>query len=209
MCGVLGAQIHNVTDADLTQIRNLFRETRIRGKHATGVTFLKQGELHTIKEPIPADEFILKYNPADWVDEGNITFIAHARYSTSDLRYNQPIADDTLSVVHNGVISQESPDSWLDLYGIECETKNDSELLFHTLQQGHTPDYWKDASISTIWLTKEGSLQYNRNGKRPLWAFEDTRSLILTSTKDIAKRAGIIYGSRRVNCEGRDLQPVL
>lgn len=210
MCGVIGAKIHNVEEADLLLIRNLFKETRIRGKHATGVTFLKQGKLHTIKEPIPADDFIAKHNPADWVDSDNVlTFIAHARYSTSDLRYNQPIADDELSVVHNGVISQESPDSWSSLYGIECETKNDSELLFHTLKNGESPEYWQDASISTIWLTDDGSLQYSRNGKRPLWIFEDQRSLVLTSTKDIAKRAGIIYGTRRVDYEGRDLQPIL
>jgi glutamine phosphoribosylpyrophosphate amidotransferase len=209
MCGVLGAKIYNVTTDDLQTIRNLFRESRVRGKHATGVTFLKQGVLTTIKEPIPADVFIEKYDPADWVDGGDIIFIAHTRYSTSDLRFNQPIAGEGLSVVHNGVISQEDPTKWGELYEIECETRNDSELLYHTILQGEQPSYWEEASISTIYLTNQGELRYYRNGKRPLWVFEDDRSLILTSTKDIAKRAGIIYGTRKVDYSGRDLQPIV
>jgi glutamine phosphoribosylpyrophosphate amidotransferase len=209
MCGVIGVSIVNPTNADLQTIRNLFIESRIRGKHATGVTFYKDGKLNTIKEPIPADEFIEKYDPSDWVCDNKINLIGHCRYSTSDLQFNQPIADSELSLVHNGVISQELPENWSKLYGFETQTRNDSELLFHTLKEGNAPSYWEDASISAIWLTKQGQIEYYRNGKRPLWVFEDDRSLILTSTKDIAKRAGIVHGTRRVEYSGRDLQPAL
>lgn len=209
MCAVIGVKILNPNAHDIQLVRNLFHESRIRGKHATGVTYYKEGVLNTIKEPIPADEFISKHNPRDWIDGDTITFIGHCRYSTSDLNYNQPIADDALSLVHNGVISQELPSNWKDSYGIECETKNDSELLFHTLKQGHSPEYWKDASISAIWLTEDGTMRYNRNGKRPLWVFEDDRYTILASTRDIMKRAGIIHEPRRVDYQGRDLQPFL
>lgn len=209
MCGVIGFKSDNVTDEDLVLVRKLFNETRVRGKHATGVSYIKDNVLHTIKEPIPADKFISKFDPADWVDGSSLTFIAHCRYSTSDLRYNQPIADEELSLVHNGVITQESPEEWESLYGIRTETKNDSELLFHTVKGGKEPRYWKDASISTIWLTASGELMYYRNGKRPLWETKDNGRIILTSTKDIANRAGIIYGTRRVDYSGRDLQPVL
>lgn len=209
MCGVIGFKSDNVTDEQLELVRNLFIETRIRGKHATGVSYLKDGKLNTIKEPVPADQFIEKHNPSKWVDNGKLTFIAHARYSTSDLRYNQPIADDNFSVVHNGVISQESPDNWNELYGIECTTKNDSELLYATLKQGKPPEYWRDASISTIYLTDQGELSYYRNGKRPLWITDFGGATILTSTKDIAKRAGLIHGTTRINYQGRDLQPTI
>jgi glutamine phosphoribosylpyrophosphate amidotransferase len=209
MCGVIGISIVDPTDADIQTIRNLFFESRIRGKHATGVTFKKNGRLVTYREPIPADEFIMLHDPKDWIDGDRITLIGHCRYSTSDLKFNQPISGDELSIVHNGVISQEDPSKWEELYDISCNTRNDSELLYTTLNRGYSPDYWKDASISTIWLTKEGEMRYYRNGKRPLWVFEDERSLILTSTKDIAKRAGIVHGTRRVDYSGRDLQPVL
>lgn len=209
MCAVIGVKILNPNAHDIQLVRNLFHESRIRGKHATGVTYYKEGVLNTIKEPIPADEFIAKHNPREWIDSDEITFIGHCRYSTSDLNYNQPIADDALSLVHNGVISQELPSNWKDSYGIECETKNDSELLFHTLKQGHSPEYWKDASISAIWLTEDGTMRYNRNGKRPLWVFENDRYTILASTRDIMKRAGLIHEPRRVDYQGRDLQPSL
>lgn len=209
MCGVIGVSINQPTDADLQTIRNLFFESRIRGRHATGVSYLKEGRLITIKEPIPADEFLQRHNPKDWVDGDSIRVIGHCRYSTSDLQYNQPIADEELSVVHNGVISQELPENWSKLYGIECETKNDTELLFHTLKEGKTPEYWSESSISTIWLTRNGELNYTRNGKRPMWITEHERGVIITSTKDIAKRAGIIHGIRRVDYQGRDLQPSL
>jgi len=207
MCGVLGASIQNVTAADLDTIRKLFYESQIRGKHATGVTYYKDGSLVTIKEPTSAEEFIKLHDPADWVDGDTLTFIGHCRYSTSDLRYNQPIADDTLSLVHNGVISQELPDNWESLYGFKTETKNDSELLFHTLKEGHEPEYWEDASISAIWLTDTGSISYNRNGKRPLWIYQSARRIILASTEDVLKRSGITSGVYKVSFEGNDLQP--
>ena len=207
MCGVIGFRSKNVTDEDLNLVRNLFKETVIRGRHATGVTCFQGNQLHTIKLPIPADEFINEFDPARWVDlDGSLTFIAHTRYSTSDLEYNQPISDETLSIVHNGIISQELPDNWKDLYGFECEGKNDSELLFRSIKAGNTPDYWESASISTIYLTDKGELSYYRNGKRPLWVFEDERSLILTSTKDIANRCGIL-GVNKVEFVGTDIQP--
>lgn len=209
MCAVIGVSIDQPTDADLSKIRNLFFESRIRGRHATGVTYQKDGKLITIKEPIPADEFLRSHDPKDWIDDNTIRLIGHCRYSTSDLEYNQPIADDDLSLVHNGVISQELPENWDKLYGIECKTKNDTELMFHTLKEGNSPEYWEESSISAIWLTKEGELNYTRNGKRPMWVSDHERGFIITSTKDIAKRAGIVHGVRRVDYEGRDLQPVL
>ena len=209
MCAVIGYRSNSCTTKDLETIRRLFVESRIRGKHATGVSYLKDGKIFTIKESIPADRFIKKHDPKDWVDNGSITFIGHCRYSTSDLMYNQPIADSELSLVHNGVISQELPHNWSFIYGIECETRNDSELLFRTIKNGEPPSRWVGTSISCIWLTAENGIQYYRNGKRPLWKYEELDKLILTSTKDIAYRAGIIHGTERVRTKERDLQPEL
>jgi len=200
MCAVIGLKLHNVTDDDLSQIRRIFHESQVRGMHATGVSFIKSGKVVTIKEPIPAKEFIKKHDPSEWIEDGNILAIGHCRYSTSDLKYNQPIADDDKSIVHNGVITQESPDKWKDLYGIDCETKNDSELLFHT-----SPSEWGDASISTITLTKDG-MEFFRNGKRPMWVAKDGNNIIVTSTRDIARRAGV-EGIERMDFDGTDTQP--
>jgi glutamine phosphoribosylpyrophosphate amidotransferase len=210
MCAVIGVDIQSPTPDDIELIRNLFRESRIRGKHATGVSLLRAGTITTIISPISADLFVEQHDPVHWVYDNRITFIGHCRYSTSDIEYNQPIADCDLSVVHNGVISQELPENWESLYGIQCEGKNDTELLFHTLKQGKDPfEVWGESSISAIWLTSDTGMRYNRNGKRPLWAYESEGRVIVTSTKDIAKRAGLIHEPTRVEIEGRDLQPAL
>ena len=39
MCGVIGVQLERVTDENIQKVRNLFCQSMIRGKHATGVTY--------------------------------------------------------------------------------------------------------------------------------------------------------------------------
>jgi len=198
VCAVIG--IDGVVSTDL--VRNIFLQSQIRGRHATGVSYLKHGKITTIKEPKPAEEFLDKHNPEDWYDGDRITMIGHCRYSTSDLQYNQPIANDEKAVVHNGVISQEMPENWEKLYGYKCETKNDSELLFHSWDVKK----WPDASIAAIFLDQSG-IQWARNGKRPLWiSWNDDLAIVITSTKDIASRAGM-KTIERVYYKGDDLQP--
>ena len=41
MCGVIGVALNNVTEEDIKLVKNLFLESMIRGKHATGITYLK------------------------------------------------------------------------------------------------------------------------------------------------------------------------
>ena len=115
MCAVLGVS----GKVDSQVIRRLFLESQIRGRHATGVSYYKEGKVHTIKEPLPAEKFLEKHDPKDWYEGDEIVMIGHCRYSTSDLEFNQPIANDQSSIVHNGVISQEMPDRWKQLYNID------------------------------------------------------------------------------------------
>lgn len=209
MCAVIGLDL---TNPDLDLVRELFLQSQIRGKHATGVTYYKQGKLTTIKEDKPPEEFFKKISGSEndidkWVDGDRLLAIGHCRYSTSDLKYNQPISNDQLSIVHNGVVSQELPESWLQLYGISTETKNDSELLLHTILEGKDPLIeWESSSISMISIDNKGDISYTRNGKRPLWVWKDSWNTIITSTKDIAVRSGL-SGSKRVDFDGDDLQP--
>jgi glutamine phosphoribosylpyrophosphate amidotransferase len=204
MCGVIGIEILDVRSLDISHIRSLLLESRIRGKHATGVSFLREGKVHTIKEPVDSASFLQKHPVMDWLDEnGNITAIAHCRYSTSDLRFNQPISNERLALVHNGVISQELPENWKGLYDIDCETANDSELLFHR----PSLEAWETASISALLLSSSG-IEYMRNGKRPLWSAEVERGRIFASTEDIIDRSSFrVLSKSRINYSGDDLQP--
>ena len=204
MCAVIGLDL---TNPDLDLVKELFLQSQIRGKHATGVTYYKQGKLHTIKEPIPGIEFVKNTEIDEWVDGDRLIAIGHCRYSTSDLLYNQPISNDELSIVNNGVVTQELPESWQQLYGISTETKNDSELLLHTILGDKDPlTEWESSSISMISIDNKGKISYTRNGKRPLWVWKSNSDMIVTSTRDIAVRSGL-SGSKRVGFEGEDLQP--
>lgn len=194
MCGILGIAIKNVDHKDLELIKNLFKESMIRGKHATGVSYVKNNKVHTIKESIPANEFVEKYDLREWVNEDdNLYCIGHVRYSTSDLRYNQPMATEELSIVHNGVISQEPPEKWSDLFGYKTETKNDSELILRCLENNEIPLHkFAPSSMSVCTIDKNKIITAFRNEARPLHKHFSSKRKIFASTGDILKRSKLI-----------------
>jgi glutamine phosphoribosylpyrophosphate amidotransferase len=187
MCAIVGAVLLKPTQEDFKTLTRVFLESKIRGMHATGISFVQGGAIVTIKKPVPADQFDFQF-PQYLNEDGNLYIIGHCRYSTSDLEFNQPLANKEHSIVHNGVITQELPEKWFSLYNYNCETKNDSELVLHS----PSPlEEFPDASMAVCELTTDKKLKFYRNGKRPLYATQTTDGLILTSTRDIPKRAGI------------------
>lgn len=191
MCAVIGVLMQNPSNLDFDLIHKIFLESSIRGLHATGLSYVKDNIVHTISFPVPANKF--EFNFPDYINEdGNLYLIGHCRYSTSDLEYNQPISNKNISVVHNGVITQELPEKWKELYGYDCSTKNDSELLLHTIEENISPLIkWKDSSLAVCTLSANKTLQVFRNGKRPIYVTSLNNSVIITSTENIPKRAGI------------------
>lgn len=189
MCSVIGALIQNPTAKDFESIRKVFLESKIRGMHATGMSVLVDNKIITFKEAVPADQFKELDNLEKYVnDDGNLYLIGHCRYSTSDLLYNQPIANETHSIVHNGVITQELPENWSKIFHYPCETKNDSELVLHS---DNALGEYPDASMAVCELSIKKQLVAFRNGKRPLYLTSLANGVIITSTADIPKRAGI------------------
>jgi len=193
MCSVIGAIIKEPRAEDFSMLRRVFLESKIRGMHATGMSIIYNGKVLTFKEPVPADRFVHLDNLEEMVnDDGNLYLIGHCRYSTSDLEYNQPIANENLSVVHNGVITQELPEKWKELYGYDCETKNDTELILHTAEDCISPLVrWKDSSLAVCELHIDKVLRVYRNGKRPLYLTNISNGCIITSTSDVPKRAEV------------------
>jgi len=193
MCAVIGAYLESPTPTDLLKLENVFRESSIRGLHATGVSWVHNNRIHTMISATPAGKFIEAHPIEKMINEdGNLYLIGHCRYSTSDLNYNQPLWDESLAIVHNGVVSQEMPEKWKDLYGYDCKTRNDSELILHTLKANKSPLVeFADASMAVIELYKEKKLRFYRNGKRPIYFTSLPNGGIITSTKDIAVRADL------------------
>lgn len=192
MCSIIGVSIADVKAADIELIHRLMLEARIRGLHATGVSYVESGNIVTVKEALGADKFLELYNFADFVDgDGSLRMVAHCRYSTSDLEFNQPIANTSMALVHNGVISQELPENWESLYGLKCDTRNDTELLFKTVWLGRDPlTMWPTSSIAALELYDTGYMRAYRNGRRPLYmSAYNTYSILFASTQDIFIRA--------------------
>ena len=191
MCAVIGTIIQNPSTKDFENLLRVFHESKIRGMHATGISYVKHGKIHTEKYPVPANEFPFNL-PAYVNEDGNLYLVGHCRYSTSDLEYNQPIANENLSVVHNGVITQELPERWKELYGYDCETKNDTELILHTAEDCISPLVrWKDSSLAVVELHVDKVIRFYRNGKRPLYLTSISNGCIITSTADVPKRAEV------------------
>lgn len=186
MCGVIG--IWQKT-ADVEQINRVFRETMIRGKHATGVTYLKSGKLKTEKEGVSAEQFLSCFDFNQVINSDNsVLLIGHIRYSTSDLRYNQPFEDGIVSIAHNGVISQEGKETWK----YPCETANDSELILRSIQSDKHPlSDFAESSQAVVGVGCNGDLFAWRNQSRPLWVSREDNYTIFTSTRDIAVRSGL------------------
>ena len=191
MCSVIGAIIKEPRAEDFLMLHRVFLESKIRGMHATGISYVKHGKIITEKRPVPADEFPFNF-PSYVNEDGSLYLIGHCRYSTSDLEFNQPIANENLSVVHNGVITQELPEKWKELYGYDCETKNDTELILHTAEDCISPLVrWKDSSLAVVELHVDKVIRFYRNGKRPLYLTSISNGCIITSTADVTKRAEV------------------
>jgi len=192
MCAVIGVYLQQPTAEDFEMVKRVFHESKIRGMHATGISFLPHWSdgIETYKEPVPADRFSWINRLADCVaDDGNLYLIGHCRYSTSDLEFNQPMESPKKSIVHNGVITQELPENWKELYGYDTLTHNDSELILHSDDPLRE---FAHMSMGVVELYDDKRIRFYRNGKRPLYLTSVKNGSIITSTKDIAKRAGLL-----------------
>ena len=205
MCGIIAVK----GKIKAEKLKELLNEAQIRGKHATGVARwdFKTNKIEAIVEPIASKQFTQKWTKEleIWADTDKLVLIGHTRYSTSDLRFNQPIFDDTLALAHNGVVSQEDPSKWV----YKCNTANDSELLFRYIKEysklEKIEQSFKDLSFAAVWI-QNGQLNAKRNGLRPLYYYQDDNVEVYASTKDILNRAGF-KGSTQVECDyGFDFQ---
>ena len=191
MCAVVGA--FSKTKVDLELFQKVMVQSMIRGKHASGIAWNNNGKLayRIINE---SANFLAFKN----IDTNMI--IGHARYSTSDLNYNQPIKTDKIAIVHNGVISQEHPDTWKDTYGYDFVTKNDSEIVLRSYENNKHP-LQLEGSMATIILdmTNKPTILFFRNEQRPLYYSTD-KDIYIASTKNILERSGFEHILKTDSC---------
>lgn len=194
MCGLLGVVLRNPSETDLQLAQQLILEASVRGLHATGLAWISGSRIQISSASKPARTFLNEFGSLDQCigRDGNLYLVAHLRYSTSDLAFNQPLGDERFAIIHNGVVSQEDPKHWKRLYGYQCKTRNDSELLLQALRHRHSPlDVFPDCSAAVIELHSRKRLRFYRNGKRPLYFAYRRNGAIVCSTQDIGRRCGI------------------
>ena len=188
MCGIVGAVCNN-TEKNVEFIKELYTQSQIRGKHATGISWVNEyNTVQTMSSSEPAKTFVKCF--IDFPEK--ITMIGHVRYSTSDLKYNQPLQQNGVAMVHNGVITQEDPTKWENDFGYcDFETKNDSEILLKSIIEGESHFHkFPEASIACAYIkSPDSGVSFSRNGTRPIWYIETDFGLFLASTKDILLRA--------------------
>ena len=181
MCGVIGIISKKVLSQ--AQISNLLVQSKIRGQHATGISYVQDDVIKTSIIPKNAEHIGLE-------NVHTKTLIGHARYSTSSLEYNQPISYLDVSIVHNGVITQENSANW-GKFDYDFQTANDSEFILKSYLEGkHPVKEYKEASISSVILDNNtGEVHFFRNEKRPLYYAETKDTYYIASTKNILVRS--------------------
>lgn len=191
MCGIIGMCGSKVSKKDIEVLKKIMIESRIRGKHASGIAWWTGKSIESVVKPEPIDELVEEFDFNRLLHNGQVSMIAHARYSTSDIAFNQPLVGSTVAIAHNGVITQSHPRLWAKLYNYECKTKNDSELLLRCIENGDNPyKVFEGSSIAALVLNN-GKIEPLRNGERPLWTGKTGEIVVWASTYDILNRAGV------------------
>lgn len=199
MCGIISAYIPRPTTSDIETLKRLFVEGQIRGRHQTGLAYRVNNIIQRFVVEGDGEKLVAEFNWEQLLEVDLLELIGHNRYSTSDLRYPQPIqVFEDFSLCHNGVVTQESPATW-KRFGYELQTTNDSELLYQASYAGNQPlKEFPEASMAVCELHAKKGLAWYRNGKRPLYHVRVSNSWFICSTADIARRAGL-EGAKR--CE--------
>jgi glutamine phosphoribosylpyrophosphate amidotransferase len=204
MCGIIGFVTNGWEDGgNYFILEELMRESKIRGLHSFGFSFQNGPGYNTCKsrDLEPIIQTLREYKPK--------SLIYHNRYSTSGdfniVANNQPIADGSLSVAVNGVISMKPKAEYEKEFGVKCESENDAEVLLRILEMDlDLVQFLKDFPEITCAMVymKGPKILALRNNKRPLHYFKLNNSIYVISTRDIAERVFRRYG---INTEIYDI----
>jgi glutamine phosphoribosylpyrophosphate amidotransferase len=197
MCGVISAYIEQPTFEDIETLQRLFTEGQIRGRHQTGLAYKSGGEIKRFVVEGDGEKLVAEFDWGQLLEVDTLELIGHNRYSTSDLRYPQPIqVFDDFALAHNGVVTQDPAGMW-HRYGYELATANDSELLYQCRYAGNEPLVeFSTATMAVCELSLKYGLRWYRNAGRPLYYAKVANGYFICSTSDIAKRAGLKRAKR-------------
>jgi len=189
MCGIVAYKSKNKIPKHIDILLKLIHESKIRGLHSFGYSYLDNSHVVTKKA------FDLPSSIDDFAQSKATGFIYHNRYSTSGdwkvIDNIQPLSTRDISIAMNGVVSMAPIEEYEKQYGIKCSTENDSEIFLQLLLQDKDPEeiiHQMKGSCAVVWLN--GNKVYAiRNSHRPLHYFYKDEAIFICSTSDIAHRA--------------------
>jgi len=192
MCGIVSAYLEKPTEANIETLKALFIEGQIRGRHQTGLAYKDGTKIKRFVVEGDGKKLVEEFDWGQLLELETLELIGHNRYSTSDLRYPQPIQIfEDFALCHNGVVTQESPVMW-KRFGYELSTTNDSEILYQSSYAGNEPLLeFPTATMAVCELHLKKGLRWYRNGGRPLYFNRVPNGVFICSTADIALRAGL------------------
>jgi glucosamine--fructose-6-phosphate aminotransferase (isomerizing) len=120
MCGIFVAVGHS--DSFRSDVKSLASLASRRGKDASGIAFIENGELRTIRSKESVKVILRGKLKAK---EGFC--IGHSRLATNSEQDNQPIVHSNVVVLHNGIVLN-SEQCWRTL-GLQPKTDLDSEVI--------------------------------------------------------------------------------
>ena len=187
MCGIIGYFSKKPTENDRFFLFKLLRQSKIRGLHSTGISYLEKSKIVTKK--FFQNEFSDLKIPLSNLQ------IYHNRYSTSgDFKNhlnNQPLEIGDTSLCFNGVIDMGTKSQMEAKYNIKMATENDGEIALRVsnLDPQSLLNFVKNNGSFSGVMIKAGTLYAFTNGFRPLWYYEVDGSVFIASTQDIFQRA--------------------
>jgi len=186
MCGVVGFSCQYAKSFHYDILHKIILQSKIRGLHSFGYSYTKNNKLIT-----------QKYHEVDNVKLPKADkIIYHNRYATSgdytDHVNNQPLSNNKLSLVFNGVIDMRTKQEMEKHYNIKMNTYNDGEIILQKCgdDKKKLQQYVSDmsGSFAGLILTASNNLLAIRNANRPLWVLKYKTASYYASTKDIFKR---------------------
>lgn len=208
MCGVIACATPALDTNTAVLLAKLFEQSKIRGLHACGFSYLKGGRIETMRCH-SVDQLVGRLGEVCAEREGKrLLLIGHTRYSTSgdwkNLLNNQPLhiqpeEGGGIALAFNGCIHMGLREEYDAVYGKKYTTDNDGEIFCRKVLDGED---WEgfvangSFSFAGVFLRSQGKeITVIRNKNRPLHIGllglgRAGSATIIASTRDILWRAG-------------------
>lgn len=214
MCGIAGVRRYGATPITHSEITLLLCGLEHRGRDATGMAVLTDGQIHILKAPVPAWQFTktdaYKNFLLNHVTERTEIVLLHDRWASvgdaEDNANNHPMWDGTTAVVHNGGITNYEQIFTEGKYDKSCKTDSDVFRAIvdkHGMHEKGIREMCKcagSAAIAAISMKYPGELLLARSGSPLVYGFTPDESKMYWASEPgiMIKAAKPFYNVRGV-----------